>query len=154
MGGESFQGLGAGDGVEAVLDKDDFRQGDLGEVGALGEPKADEAVGVLDGAFLPGGIGVGVVDGGAEDTFEGGLVEELAAVAFRLRLRSVAIGGHDADRAEGAFGDETAEGAVDGLLADGAQGAQEDVAGAALEQDEGAAAAGALGDDAVHLPIA
>ena len=144
MGGESFQGLGAGDGVEAVLDKDDFRQGDLGEVGALGEPKADEAVGVLDGAFLPGGVGVGVVDGSAEDAFEGGLVEELAAV----------IGGHGADRAEGAFGDEAAEGAVDGLLADGAQRAQEDVAGAALEQDEESAAAGAPGDDAVHLPIA
>ena len=63
MGGESFQGFELGDGVEAVLDKDDFRQGDLGEVGALGEPKADEAVGVLDGAFLPGGVGVGVVDG-------------------------------------------------------------------------------------------
>ena len=25
IGGESFQGFGAGDGVEAVLDKDDFR---------------------------------------------------------------------------------------------------------------------------------
>ena len=85
------------EGVEAVLDKDDFRQGDLGEVGALGEPKAEEAVGVLDGAVLPGGVGVGVVDGGAEDAFEGGLVEELAAVAFRLRLRSVAIGSHGAD---------------------------------------------------------
>ena len=31
MGGESFQGFESGDGVEAVLDKDDFRQGDLGE---------------------------------------------------------------------------------------------------------------------------
>ena len=72
------------------------------------------------------------------------MVEELAAV----------IGGHGADRAEGAFGDEAAEGAVDGLLADGAQRAQEDVAGAALEQDEESAAAGAPGDDAVHLPIA
>ena len=87
MGGESFQRFGSGNGVEAVLGKDDFRQGDLGEVGALGKSEAEEAVGVLDGAFLPGGVGVGVVDGGAEDAFEGGLVEELAAVAFRLRRR-------------------------------------------------------------------
>ena len=43
---------------------------------------------------------------------------------------------------------------MDGLSADGVQGAQEDVVGAALEQDEGAATAGEPGDDAVHLPIA
>ena len=144
MGGESFQGLGSGDGVEEGLGAGDRRRGDLGEVGALGEPKAEEAVGVLDGAFLPGGVGVGVVDGGAEDALEGGLVEELAPI----------VGGHGAARTEGAFGDEAAEGAVDGLLADGAQGAQEDVAGAAFEQDEESAAAATPGDDAVHLPIA
>ena len=83
---------------------------------------------MLDGAVLPGGVGVGVVDGGAEDAFEGGLVEEPAAVAFRLRLRSVAIGGHGADRAtarlarpvaQTAFGrddDAVFEVVVDGVL--------------------------------------
>ena len=84
---------------------------------------------------------MGVVDGGANDAFEGGLVEELAVVAFRLRLRSVAIGSHGADRAEGAFGDEATEGAMDGALADGAKLAQENVAGAAFDQDEEPAAA-------------
>lgn len=80
MGGESFQGLSLGDGVEAVLDKDDFRQGDLGEVGVLGEPKTEEAVGVLDGAFLPGGVGVGVVDGNAEGFLYSALVEKRSAI--------------------------------------------------------------------------
>ena len=65
---------------------------------------------MFDGAFLTGGVGVGVVDGGAVDAFEGGWGEELASMAFRLRLRSVAVGGHGSDRAEGAFGDEAAEG--------------------------------------------
>ena len=40
MGGESFQGFESGDGVEAVLDKDDFRRETLEKVGALWEPKA------------------------------------------------------------------------------------------------------------------
>ena len=39
-----------------------------------------KAVGVFGGAFLPGGVGVGMVDGGMEDLFEGGLVEEFATV--------------------------------------------------------------------------
>lgn len=29
MGGESFQGMGSGDGVDLVLDEVDFRRGDL-----------------------------------------------------------------------------------------------------------------------------
>ena len=155
MGGESFLGER---GREMALRRAGRGRIAAGETSVrsacFGEPKTKAAAGVFDGAFLPGGVGVGVINGGAEDAFEGGLVEELAAVAFRLRLRSVAIGGHGADRAEGAFGDEAAEGAVDGLLADGAQRAQEDVAGAVLEQDEESAATGASGDDAGHLPIA
>ena len=65
-----------------------LRRGDLGEVGAFGEPKAEEAVGVLAGAFLPGGVGVSVVDGGAEDAFEGGVVEKLVPMAFRFLLEN------------------------------------------------------------------
>ena len=97
---------------------------------------------------------MGVVDRGVEDAFEGTLVKKLAPMSFRLRLRSVAVGGHGVDRAEGAFGDEATEGAMDGALADGAQLAQENVAGAAFDQDEEPAAAGTPGDDAIHLPIA
>ena len=44
MGGESFQGMGSGDGVDLVLDEVDFRRGDLCEIGALGEPKAEKAL--------------------------------------------------------------------------------------------------------------
>lgn len=51
-----------------------------GEVGGgFGAPVAEEAVGVFDAAFLVWGVGVGVIDGGVEDLFEEGLVEELAA---------------------------------------------------------------------------
>ena len=124
--------------VDEGFDAGDRAGADGREVGAFAEVTSELAVEVFDGAFLPGAVGVGVVDGGADDAFEGGLVEELAVVAFRLRIRSVAIGGHGADRAEGAFGDEATEGA----LADGAKLAQENVAGAAFDQDEEPAAAG------------
>ena len=39
MGGASFQGFGVGDDIEVVLDKGDFRRGDLGEVSPLGNQK-------------------------------------------------------------------------------------------------------------------
>ena len=62
MGGASFQGTGSGDGVEAVLDAVDSRRGDLREVAAFGKLKAEKVVGMLEGAVLIGGVGVGVVD--------------------------------------------------------------------------------------------
>ena len=39
MGGKTFQGVGAGDGVEVGLGAGYLGGGDLGEVGAFGEPK-------------------------------------------------------------------------------------------------------------------
>ena len=59
MGGESFQGVGSGDGVDLVLDEVDFRS-----------------------------IGVGVVDRGVEDAFEGTLVKKLAPMSFRFLLEN------------------------------------------------------------------
>ena len=46
---ESFQG--AGDGIEEVLVLDNRSRGNLGEVGALGEPEAEKAVGVSTKPF-------------------------------------------------------------------------------------------------------
>lgn len=140
--------------VDEGFDAGDRVGADGREVGAFAEVTSELAVEVFDGAFLPGGIGVGVVDRGVEDAFEGTLVKKLAPMSFRLRLRSVAVGGHGVDRAEGAFGDEATEGAMDGALADGAQLAQENVAGAAFDQDEEPAVAGTPGDDAIYFPIA
>ena len=109
-GGGAVEGSAAKGVVDGALGGGDGARSDFAEVGAFGEVVAEEAVGVLHGAFLPGGVGVGVVEGGVEDAFEGGLVEELASI----------IGGHGVDCAQGAFGGEAAEGAVDGALADGA----------------------------------
>ena len=50
------------------------------EVGSLRVPPADEAVAVLDGTFLPGGVGAGVVDVASGDGLDLPGVEELAAV--------------------------------------------------------------------------
>lgn len=52
---------------ELPLEEADLRFAELGEVGALGVEAADELVEVLDCAFLPTGVGVGVVDGATED---------------------------------------------------------------------------------------
>ena len=52
----------------------------LAEVGSLGVPPPDEAVAVLNGAFLPGGVGAGVVDVASDDGLYLPGVEELAAV--------------------------------------------------------------------------
>ena len=52
----------------------------LGEIGALGVEPADEFVEVLDSPCLPTGISMSVVDLGPEDTADGFLIEELAAV--------------------------------------------------------------------------
>ena len=71
MGGFIFQDVFSGDGVDEALHFGDLPGGDVAGVGALGEDAADVTVGVLDGAFLPGGVGVGVVDAqGGVEAFE------------------------------------------------------------------------------------
>src|ERR1700722_7298295 len=55
----------AGAGVEGVGDGGQVAGGVAGEVGALGEVLAEQAVGVLVGAALPGWVRVGEVDGQA-----------------------------------------------------------------------------------------
>ena len=53
---------------------------DLGEIGALGVEPADEFVEILDCPFLPTGISMSAADLGPEDTADGFLIAELAAV--------------------------------------------------------------------------
>lgn len=48
---------GAGIGGEFPLKRFDVPLGDFGKVGGAGIEKADDAVEVLDGAFLPSGVG-------------------------------------------------------------------------------------------------
>ena len=50
------------------------------EVGAFWEVEAEEAIGVLDGTLLTGGVGVSVVQSAVDNRLNLGDVEELAAV--------------------------------------------------------------------------
>ena len=85
----------------------DFCAGEAGEVGgAFGAPKAKAAVGVLNAAFLVGGVGVGVVDGGMEELLKEGLVEEFAPV----------VGGDGEEGVEGVFAHQATQLRGDGLL--------------------------------------
>ena len=103
----------------------DFGHRDAAEAGALGEEAADVPVGVPGRAFLPCGVGEGIVDpeGGAdifEEPFEGGGAGELAAV----------VGGDGVRPLEAAGADEAAQGLAHDLGGDGAQANGEDEAGA------------------------
>ncbi len=143
MGGESFQGVGAGNAIDKVLDGLDLVWGNVGEVGLFGEPEADEAVCMFDGAFLPGCVGVGVVDGGVDNVFEAGLVEKLGAVVERKGADGEGKGAHD-----------VAKGAMDGGLGYSAQGAEDGVACFALVKHKEAAPAIAAGNDTITLKVA
>ena len=57
-----------------------MRQAETEPKSVPGEELTDLPVVALDGAFLPGAVGVGVVDLGFDDGLDGGEVEELAAV--------------------------------------------------------------------------
>ena len=52
----------AGDGVDEDLKGLDGACRDATEVGALGEPAPDVAVGIFNGTLFPGGVSGGVVD--------------------------------------------------------------------------------------------
>ena len=103
------------DGVDGVFQLRDSESGDLGEVGAFGVPAANKAVGILDGAFFPGGVGMRVVDLdgplGAEEGFDGRMVEEFAAV----------VGGDGQDLDDFAAVDGAPEGPEDFALGDVAE---------------------------------
>lgn len=72
------------DGVDGVFQFCDAEAGDLGSIGSFGVAAANEAVGVLEGAFFLGSIGMRVVNLngslGAEEGFDGRMGEEFAAV--------------------------------------------------------------------------
>lgn len=54
--------------------------GDVAEISALGKVLPDQAVGILVGAALPGGIGVGEVEAGIKYPSDVGMLGELLAV--------------------------------------------------------------------------
>ena len=65
----------------------------LGEVSPLVVAAADDFVAVLNAAFLPPGIGVGVVDGSAGDGVKFRCVDEDDVVVGEDGLHLCAIGG-------------------------------------------------------------
>ena len=107
-------------------------------------PKAEKAVGVFDGAFLPGAVGVGVVDRGADDAFEGGGAEELAPVVGEQRLHGLQL----------LLAHEFLEGGADGFLADFGEFDGVGFAGLAFGEGEEAALPASAGVDGVHFPDA
>ena len=137
---------GAGIGGEFPLKRFDAPLGDFGKVGGAGIEKADDAVEVLDGAFLPSGVGVGIVDGGPENLADGFLVEELAAVVGQD------VG--DLDSEPSAFPRDAAECAVDDFLAQVPEFPDEGLVAVGGEDhgEESVFAAGP-GVDRVHLSI-
>ena len=123
----------------------------LGEVGGFGVVGAQEAVVALDRAFLPGVVGVAVVDGDAEEGFERVLVEELGAVVGEQGLEFVAVGAEVAA--------ETAERGGHGVLGERREGVQVEAAGfrggGVVGVDECQEAVAAVGGvDGVHLEVA
>ena len=71
----------------------------LGEVGGFGVVGAQEAIVALNGAFLPGTVGMAVVDGDMEEGFERVFVEELGAIIGEHRLKFMAVGAKVAAKA-------------------------------------------------------
>lgn len=69
----------AGSLVELIVHLLDPRGADAVQWGPLGEVLAQQAVGVLIGAALPGAAGLAEVDGGAQWFLEGGPGGELVA---------------------------------------------------------------------------
>ena len=78
---------GAGIGGEFPLKRFDAPLGDFGKVGGAGIEKADDAVEVLDGAFLPSTVGMAVVDGDMKEGFKCVFMEKLRAIIGENRLK-------------------------------------------------------------------
>lgn len=115
--------------------------GEEAEVGAFWEVLPDELVGVLDGALLPGGIGVGEIDGGVESPGDGLMVGELNAV--------VGGDGQDMPAEGGQQGHDRPGHRLRPLVEQGLD--QDEVPGTLAEGEEGAPVV--LPDDEIHLPV-
>lgn len=105
----------------------------------------------FNGAFLPGAVGVAIVDGDVEEVFEGVFVEELGAVVGEDGFEFVAAGAEVAP--------EVAEGSGDGGLRNRGKEVHIEAAGGgrivAVGVDEGEHTATAAGGvDGVHLEVA
>ena len=130
--------------VDEGFDAGDRAGADGREVGAFAEVTSELAVEVFDGAFLPGAVGVGVVDRGADDAFEGGGAEELAPVVGEQRLHGLQL----------LLAHEFLEGGADGFLADFGEFDGVGFAGLAFGEGEEAALPASAGVDGVHFPDA
>ena len=118
----------------------------LGEVGPLVVAAADDLVAVLNAAFLPPGIGIGVVDGGAGDGVEFRCFNEDDVVVGEDGLHLYAVGG--------GLLDDTANGPIDVLA--GVTLDHSDVGAVivdAINHDNERPMAFATRDDGVELPV-
>ena len=105
----------------------------------------------FNGAFLPGAVGVAIVNGDVEEVFEGVFVEELGAVVGEDGFEFVAAGAEVAP--------EAAEGGGDGCLRNRGQEVHIEATGgggiATVGVDKGEhTATAASGVDGVHLEVA
>ena len=135
---------------EEILDLFECTRGEFGEVGRFGIVGAQEAVVAFNGAFLPGAVGVAIVDGDVEEVFESLFVEELGAVVGEDGFEFVAAGAEVTP--------EVVEGGGDGGLRNRGQEVHIEAAGgggvAAVGVDKGEHTATAAGGvDGIHLEV-
>ena len=131
------------DGVDPVLEPPELASRELVEVGSLRIPPPDEAVAILDGAFLVGGVGARVVCLGPEGPVEPLLAEEFAAVVRR----------HAPDRRQCPAGLHAPDRHDDLVLVDVVEVLDDVAPRAAVQHDQQPASGPALRDDGVHLVV-
>lgn len=127
--------------VELSSESGALTLGEGGEVGPLGQILAEEPIGVLVGAALPGVVRSGEVEGGVELPLEGFVHVELGAV----------VGGDGVDGMR--FVAQQRDGALESFVgADASDLADADEAALAFDDGDGGGFAAAV--DGVDLPVA
>ena len=105
----------------------------------------------FNGAFLPGAVGVAIVDGDVEEVFEGVFVEELGAVVGEDGFEFVAAGAEVAPEVAEGIGDGGLRNRGEEVHIEAARGGG--IAAVGIDEGEHAAAA-AGGVDGIHLEVA
>ena len=131
-----------GPAVDFVLDLLDEVVRHVAEIETLGKILSDELVHVLDGAFLPGGVGVGEVNRGAQGLRNPLMAGELAPVVGGDRVHLFAVREEEFHHLVGH---------PLGVLAPGQAGQEQEVDRAFAKGEDGALLA--LADNQVHLPV-
>ena len=126
--------------VELVFDRLNLSFGELGEVAALGEVLAQEAVEIFIAAALPSGVWLSEVARGIERDVDQGVLGELAAVVPSERVHA---GTHRVERVQ--------DGPHRGIGFAAGDSAQTRQAGLAF--DQGHDADRSLPDDRVAFPV-